>query len=503
MLFSKNYYILLTCVKTREVVGLNILSMRDSWLSNIKGDILSGITVALALIPEAISFAIICGVNPMVGLYASFCIAVVIAFFGGRPGMISAATGAMAVVMVSLVKHHGIEYMFVATILTGIIQFILGRFKIGQLINFVPHSVVLGFVNSLAILIFIAQIPHFKGASWVMYAMVVGTLVIVYILPRFTKAIPAPLVAIVVMTLIYIVSGVELRTVGDMGNIIKRFPIFHLPTVPISIETIKIIMPYSVTLSVVGLLESLMTAKIVDEMTESKGDMNREVSGQGIANVVAGFFGGMAGCAMIGQSVINIKSGGKTRLSTLVAGLFLLFLIIVLGDVVKIVPMAVLVGVMIMVSISTFEWHSLGDMRKLPITCSIEMIVTMGVVVATHNLALGVVIGIALSAVFFAWKIMNIKVNEKIIDFDGKEYMIYRVQGQLYFASANHFVDAFDYLADHDEIIIDFKRAHVWDHSAVVCIEKVKDKFKKNNKKVSIVGLNKESDKVVTSLKGK
>jgi len=476
---------------------LSISKIKKSWLSNFKGDVLSGITVALALIPEAISFAIICGVDPMVGLYASFCIAITISIFGGRPAMISAATGAMALVMVTLVKNHGIEYMFAATILTGIIQFILGKLKFGKLINFVPHPVVVGFVNALAILIFMAQIPHFKGESWLMYAMVAGTLAIVYLFPKITKAIPSPLVAIIVMTAITAYTGINIRTVGDMGNITRALPIFHIPSIPFSLNTLTIIFPYAVTLSLVGIMESLLTATILDDMTDSKSDKSKEVVGQGIANVVSGFFGGMAGCAMIGQSVINIKSGGKTRLSTLVSGIFLMIIIVCLGDIAKAIPMASLVGVMIMVSISTFEWKSIKNLNKMPLGCAIVMITTMAVVVFTHNLAKGVLVGIAVSAVMFAWKITEVKAKIHNVEYNEGIYKIYRISGQLFFASTSKFIDMFDYSDDPQEIIIDFKNSHVWDHSAVNAISKVKQKYIKLGKKVSIVGLNKDSSLIV------
>ncbi|RCX18921.1 SulP family sulfate permease [Anaerobacterium chartisolvens] len=476
---------------------MRVVDIRNSWFCNVRGDILSGITVALALIPEAISFAIICGVDPMVGLYASFCIAVTIAFFGGRPAMISAATGAMALVMVTLVKEHGIEYMFAATILTGIIQFILGKLKFGRLINFVPHPVVLGFVNALAILIFMAQLPHFKGESWVMYAMVAGTLAIVYLFPRITKVVPSPLVAIIVMTVLAVYTGINVRTVGDMGNITGALPIFHIPNVPFSFETLSVIFPYAVTLSLVGVMESLLTATILDEMTDSKSKKSKEVEGQGIANIVAGLFGGMAGCAMIGQSVINIKSGGKTRLSTLISGVFLLFLIICFSDVVKAIPMAALVGVMIMVSISTFEWKSIKEVKKMPLSCAVGMLATMAVVVLTHNLAQGVLAGIAISAVMFAWKITEVKTRVHIVEYDGTPYKVYRIYGQVFFASTSKFVDLFNYLQDPDKVIIDFKNSHVWDHSAVNAMLKVRQKYLNMGKQISFVGLNKESNSVV------
>lgn len=334
---------------------MKLQQLKTSWLSNVRMEVLAGMTVAFALIPEAIAFSIIAGVDPMVGLYASFCIAVIISIVGGRPGMISAATGAMALLMITLVADHGVEYLFAATILTGVIQILMGIFKLGRFITFIPYPVVIGFVNALAILIFIAQLEQFQGATWVMYALVAATLVIIYVLPMLTKAVPSALVAIIVMTAATVLGGITVSTVGDMGEITRTFPIFHLPSIPISFETLWIVLPTSFTLAIVGTLESLMTATIVDESTETKSDKNKEIRGQGIANTVTGFFGGMAGCAMIGQSVINVKSGGKGRLSTLVSGVFLLFLILVLGDVVKQIPMAALVGVMIMVSIGTFD----------------------------------------------------------------------------------------------------------------------------------------------------
>ncbi|WP_412678914.1 SulP family inorganic anion transporter [Brevibacillus nitrificans] len=447
-------------------------------------------TVALALIPEAIAFSIIAGVDPMVGLYASFCIAVTIAFAGGRPGMISAATGAMALLMVSLVKDHGLEYLLAATLLTGVIQFLLGILKIGRFMTFVPHSVVIGFVNALAMLIFMAQLPHFVGASWVMYAMVLGTLAIIYILPRFTKAVPPALVAIIVMTAITILGGLDLRTVGDMGQITRSLPMFHIPVVPLNLETLMIILPYSFPLALVGILESLMTASILDEMTDTRSDKNREVKGQGIANLINGFFGGMAGCAMIGQSVINVKSGGRGRLSTLVAGVFLLFLIMVLGDIVQQIPMAALVGVMVMVSIGTFDWQSLKNLRKIPVSDSLVMLVTVAIVVATHDLAKGVIAGVVLSAVIFGWKMARLKSTEELNE-DGVK--VYVISGQLFFGTMTHFIEQFDYQADPEHIIINLSRSHIWDHSAVTAVSKVVLKYQQLGKHVSIEGLNAES----------
>jgi len=473
---------------------LNIQQLKTDWFSNVRGDVLSGMTVALALIPEAIAFSIIAGVDPMVGLYASFCIAVVIAFAGGRPGMISAATGAMALVMVTLVKDHGLEYLLAATVLTGILQYLMGVCKIGKLITFVPHPVMLGFVNALAILIFMAQLPHFVGASWMMYAMVIGTLALIYILPRFTKAMPAALVAIIVMTVISILGGLDLRTVGDMGQITRSLPLFHLPQIPINLDTLMIILPYSFTLALVGILESLLTASLIDEMTDTRSNKNREVKGQGLANIVTGFFGGMAGCAMIGQSVINVKSGGRGRLSTFVAGSFLLFLIMVLGDVVQQIPMAALVGVMIMVSVGTFNWQSLGELRRIPFSDSLVMVTTVAIVVATHDLAKGVIAGVIMSALIFGWKMARLKA---VTSFTTDGVKVYSISGQLFFGTMTHFVNEFEYQTDPEEIVIDFSRSHVWDHSAVTGIAKVVHKYEQLGKQVRVEGLNEESKGLV------
>ncbi|WP_242466594.1 SulP family inorganic anion transporter [Brevibacillus brevis] len=473
---------------------MNLQQLKMDWFSNVRADVLAGVTVALALIPEAIAFSIIAGVDPMVGLYASFCIAVTIAFVGGRPGMISAATGAMALLMITLVKEHGIEYLFAATVLTGILQLVLGACKIGRLMTFVPHTVVLGFVNALAILIFMAQLPHFIGASWVMYVMLAGTLAIIYMLPRLTKAVPSALVAIIVMTVISIWAGLDVRTVGDMGEITRQLPLFHIPSVPLNWETLMIILPYSFPLALVGILESLMTAAILDEMTDTRSNKNTEVKGQGIANIITGFFGGMAGCAMIGQSVINVKSGGRGRLSTLVAGIFLLFLILVLGDVVKQIPMAALVGVMVMVSIGTFNWQSIRDLRKIPVGDAVVMITTVIIVVATHDLAKGVISGVILSAVIFGWRMARLHATSYESDMGEK---VYTVSGQLFFGTMTHFVDQFSFQDDPQQIIIDFSRSHVWDLSAVTAISKVVEKYRQLDKFVVITGLNDESKRLI------
>ncbi|MDQ0808165.1 SulP family sulfate permease [Priestia megaterium] len=471
--------------------------LKREWFGNVKGDILSGIVVALALIPEAIAFSIIAGVDPMVGLYASFCIAVVMAFVGGRPAMISAATGAMALLMVTLVKDHGIQYLFATTILTGVIQLIFGIFKIARFMKFIPRSVMVGFVNALAILIFMAQVPHFVGISTMTYVFVALTLVIIYGLPRITKAVPSALVAIIVMTVSAIVGGFNLGTVGDLGEITRSLPMFSIPNVPLNMETLSIIFPTALGLSIVGLTESLLTATIVDDMTDTPSNKNKESRGQGIANIVAGFFGGMAGCAMIGQTVINVKSGGRGRLSTFVAGVFLMFLILVLGNWVVKIPMAALAGVMIMVSIGTFDWSSLRTLTKVPLTDTVVMLVTVITVVATHDLSKGVIAGVILSAIFFAAKISKLEVSSK----ESEHRTVYKVKGQLFFASVQDFVNSFAFKGKQDLILIDFSEAHIWDDSAVAAIDKVVLKLKEQTSAdVKLTGLNDVSDELVQKL---
>ena len=470
--------------------------IKREWFSNVRGDILAGIVVALALIPEAIAFSIIAGVDPMVGLYASFCIAVIIAFVGGRPGMISGATGAMALLMVPLVKEHGLDYLLVATILTGVIQILFGIFKVAKVMKFIPRAVMIGFVNALAILIFMAQVPHFIGISNLTYVFVAITLAIVYILPRFFKAVPAPLIAIIVLTAVALYTNVDLRTVGDLGAITRTLPEFFIPNVPFTLETLVIVFPFSLALAIVGLLESLLTASIVDDMTDTESDKNRESRGQGIANIVTGFFGGMAGCAMIGQSVINVKSGGRGRLSTFIAGIFLMFLIIVLGDLVIQIPMPVLVGIMIMVSIGTFDWSSFTYLRKAPKTDSIVMLVTVGIVVATNDLSKGVIAGVILSAIFFVAKISKLKVKSKHQD----NKVIYEVEGQLFFASTEDFLKSFDFNLENKNIIIDFSDSHIWDDSAVGAVDKAVIKFQEKDNKVTIIGLDTSSREIFHKL---
>lgn len=468
----------------------NWINLKTSWFSTAKDDVLAGMTVALALIPESLAFAAIARVEPMVALYTSFAMAVVISFVGGRPGMISAATGSMALLMTTLVEKHGVEYLFAATILTGIIQFTIGILKLERFFTFIPPSVIAGFVNALGILIFLAQLQQFAGQSWQMYTMVAGTLAIVYLLPYVTKSVPSPLIAIVIMTIVAIFTGVNIRRVGDLGEITRTLPFFHLPNIDFSLETILVIFPYSLTLAIVGILESLLTAAIIDELTDTKSYKNKEVKGQGIANMVTGCFGGMAGCGMVGQSIINIRSNGKSRLSTFVSGVFLLFSIFVLGDIVKQIPMAALVGVMFMVAFETFDWKSLKDLQKMPFSEAFVMPFTVAVVVWTHDLAKGVLAGVIISILVFGWKISHLKVTTSIESNGDK---VYKISGQLFFGSMTKFVESFNYNKDPQKVIIELSNSHVWDYSAVTAISKVVYKYQKLNKNAIIVGLNRES----------
>ncbi|MBC5636812.1 SulP family inorganic anion transporter [Ornithinibacillus sp. BX22] len=477
---------------------MNLANLKNEWFGNIRGDILAGIVVAIALVPEAIAFSVIAGVDPMIGLYASFAIAVTIAFVGGRPGMISAATGATALLMVTLVAEHGLQYLLAATILTGILQIVMGVLKLGRLMKFVPRSVMIGFVNALAIMIFMAQLEHFTGANWEMYAMLAGALAIIYILPRFVKVIPAPLVAIVVITAIAMFTGSGVKTVGDMGELTQSLPIFLFPDIPLNFETLQIIFPYALSIAIVGLVESLLTASIVDDMTDTKSDKNKEARGQGIANIVSGLFGGMAGCAMIGQSVINVKSGGRGRLSAFVAGAFLMTLILVFNGLLVQIPMAVLVGIMFMVSISTFDWSSIKNIPKIPVTDTIVMVATVVTVLFTHDLSKGVLVGIILSAIFFASKIS--KVNVTALSSKEANVKVYRISGQLFFASVTEFVDSFNYKEEVEKVKLDLSNAHIWDDSGVGAIDKVVQKYHQNGVNVEVVGLNDESHKLVERL---
>ena len=474
--------------------GLSLPSpatLKAQWFSNVRGDLLAGVVVALALIPEAIAFSIIAGVDPKVGLYASFCIAVTTAFVGGRPGMISAATGAMALVMITLVRDHGLEYLFAATILTGVLQIVFGWFKLGRYMKFVPKPVMVGFVNALAILIFMAQLPLFVGTGWMMYAVVLGGLGIIYLLPRLTTAVPSPLVAIVALTLVSLMTDGGLSRVGDMGALPSALPFFSLPAVPFTMETLRIIFPVASALAMVGLIESLLTASIVDEMTDTPSDKNQEARGQGIANIVTGFFGGMAGCAMIGQSVINVKSGGRGRLSTLAAGAFLLFFILVLADWLVLIPMGALVAVMFMVSISTFDWSSLR-VDQAPFSETLVMGVTVGTVIFTHDLAIGVFVGIVLSALLFARQVAETAFMEDTLSADGRT-RTYVLNGDLFFVTVTGFLAHFDFQEDVDRVRIDLTHGHVWDASAVAAIDKAVLRFRKRGVDAEVVGLNEAS----------
>ncbi|SON56265.1 Bicarbonate transporter BicA [Hartmannibacter diazotrophicus] len=471
-------------------------SYSREWFRNIRGDILSGIVVALALIPEAIGFSVIAGVDPKVGLYASFAIACVSAFVGGRPGMISAATAATAVLMASIVRDHGLNYLFAATILMGVIQIIAGWIKLGRLMRFVSRSVITGFVNALAILIFMAQVPELVGVPSVTYLFVAGGLAIIYLFPYVTRAIPAPLVAIAVLTAIVWAVGIDVRTVGDLGELPSSLPVFALPDVPLNLETLQIIFPYSVTLAAVGLLESLLTAQIVDDMTDTPSRKSQECIGQGASNIASALIGGMGGCAMIGQSVINVRSGGRGRLSTFVAGAFLLFLILVLDDLVRIIPMAALVAVMIMVSISTFSWSSILDLRRNPLPSSIVMLATVVTVVATHDLAKGVLIGVLLSGVFFAGKVARLVQVERKLDEDGRT-VTYVVRGQIFFASVETFLAGFDFFDPREKVVIDLMGAHFWDISAIGALDKAVFKFRRSGADVTVNGLNEASASMV------
>ena len=481
-------------------MNLNLLAnLRSEWLGNIRADLLAGLVVALALIPEAIAFSIIAGVDPKIGLYASFSIAVITAIVGGRPAMISAATAATAVLMVTLVKQHGLQYLLVATILAGILQIAAGYLRLGYVMRFVSKSVMTGFVNALAILIFMAQLPELMGVTWLTYVMVAAGLGIIYGFPYLTKAVPSPLICIVVLTVLAIAFGLNVRTVGDMGELPSTLPVFLLPNVPFNLQTLMIVLPYSIAVAAVGLLESLMTAQIVDELTDTTSDKNRECVGQGVANIATGFIGGMAGCAMIGQSVINVKSGGRGRLSTFAAGIFLLFLCVVLGPWVKKIPMPALVAIMIMVSIGTFSWVSIANLKTHPRSSSIVMLATVAGVVFTHNLAIGVLLGVLLSGIFFAWKIAQLFRVTSEAATDGKS-RTYRIEGQLFFASADDFTAAFDFKEALEKVTIDVSGAHIWDISSVAALDTVILKFRREGAEVEVVGLNEASETIVDRL---
>jgi sulfate permease, SulP family len=474
------------------MTSLNLNLKALPWLNvtTLRQETLAGITVALALIPESLAFAAIAKVSPMVALYTSFCMAIVISIFGGRPAMISAATGSMALLMTTLVEKHGVEYLFAATILTGILQFLIGLFKLETFFRFIPQTVVAGFVNALGILIFLAQVQQLPGQPWQAYAMVAVTLAIIYLFPFITKFIPSPLVAIVAMTIAAIALQLDIKRVGDIGTITTNLPTFHLPNVSGSVETLGIILPYALALSIVGLMESLLTAAIVDDLTDTTSSRNQETKGQGIANIVTGFLGGMAGCGMVGQSIINVRSKGRYRVSTFVSGAFLLFSIFLLRDTVQQIPMAALIGVMIMVSFETFDWRSWKPLRKMRWSEAVVMPFTVAVALATHDLSKGVLAGVLVSVLLFAWNAAQIRATMAIVPDDTK---VYRIQGQLFFGSAAQFVDLFQYASDPDRVHIDLQQAQVWDHGAVDAIAKVINKYQQLGKTVELVGLNSES----------
>ena len=469
-------------------------STRKDWLGNVRGDVLAGIVVALALIPEAIAFSIIAGVDPKVGLYSAFCITVVVAFFGGRPAMISSATGAMALLMITLVKDHGLEYLLAATVLTGVFQLIAGYLKLGGLMRYVSRSVVTGFVNALAILIFMAQLPELTNVTWHVYALTAAGLAIIYLFPYVNKTIPSPLICIVVLTGISMWLHLDVRTVGDMGQLPDSLPVFLIPNVPLTLDTLLIILPYSAGLAVVGLLESMMTATIVDDMTDTPSDKNRECKAQGIANVCTAFIGGMAGCAMIGQSVINVKSGGRGRLSTLTAGVVLLCMVVFLRQWVSQIPMAALVSVMIMVSIGTFSWRSISNLRTHPLSTSVVMLATVIVVVATDNLAYGVLTGVLIASLNFSTKVARFMAVSSILSNTTRTYS---VKGQVFFASADRFTGHFDFREALDRVIIDVTEAHFWDITAVSALDRVVIKFRREGTDVEIRGMNEATRTII------
>jgi sulfate permease, SulP family len=480
---------------------ISLDAYRRQWTGNIRGDLLSGLVVALALIPEAIAFSIIAGVDPKVGLYASFSIAVITAITGGRPGMISAATAATAVLMITLVRDHGLEYLLAATVLAGLLQIGAGLTGLSFVMRYVSKSVMTGFVNALALLIFIAQLPELdpRQVTWITYLLVAAGLAIIYLWPLLTRAIPSPLVTIVVLTGLVWALGLDVRMVGDMGALPDTLPVFLIPDIPLNLETLWIILPYSVAVAVVGLLESLMTQNIVDDLTDTSSNRNQECVGQGIANTATGFIGGMAGCAMIGQSIINIKSGGRGRLSAAAAGIFLLIMVVGLGDLVSIIPMPALVAIMIMVSIGTFSWSSIANLRTHPRSSSVVMIATVATVVYTHNLAIGVLVGVLLSGIFFAGKIAQLFRVTTDISPDGR-VRTYRVEGQLFYGSVEDFMAAFDFKEAPERVIIDVSRAHIWDISSVQALDMAVLKFRRDGAEVEIRGMNEASETIVDKL---
>ncbi|MDF9750046.1 SulP family inorganic anion transporter [Arthrobacter sp. ES3-54] len=473
----------------------------------LKTEVLGGLVVALALIPEAIAFSIIAGVDPRIGLFASFTMAVTIAFVGGRPAMISAATGAVALVIAPLVKSHGLDYLVAAVILAGMFQIVLGLSGVAKLMRFIPRPVMVGFVNALAILIFMSQVPELIGVPWLVYPLTALGLLIVFGLPRLTKAVPAPLVAILALTLITVTAAVGVPTVGDKGALPDSLPSLSLPNVPFTPETLQVIFPFALAMAFVGLLESLMTAKLVDDITDTRSPKTREAWGQGVANIVTGFFGGMGGCAMIGQTMINVKaSGARTRISTFLAGVFLLILVVALGDIVSLIPMAALVAVMIFVSVATFDWHSIrpATLKALPKSETTVMAATVAVTVATHNLAIGVGVGVIVGTVLFARRVAHfVTVERSVTEDDGGRRATYRVDGELFFASSNDLYTQFEYALDPKHVVIDMHDSHLWDASTIAALDAITEKYRRHGKSVDVVGLNEASALMRERLAGK
>ncbi|GAA4656726.1 SulP family inorganic anion transporter [Arthrobacter cryoconiti] len=484
-------------------------SVRETLKSprRLKTEVLAGLVVAMALIPEAIAFSIIAGVDPRVGLFAAFTMAVTISFVGGRPAMISAATGAVALVIAPLMKSHGLDYLIAAVILAGVFQIVLGLLGVAKLMRFVPRSVMVGFVNALAILIFIAQVPELLGVPWMVYPLAGVGLLIIFGLPRLSKAVPAPLVAIVVLTLVTVLGAIAVPTVGDKGQLPDSLPTLLMPNVPLSLDTLAIIFPFSLAMAFVGLLESMMTAKLVDDITDTRSHKTREAWGQGVANIVTGFFGGMGGCAMIGQTMINVKaSGGRTRISTFLAGVFLLVLVVALGPVVAVIPMAALVAVMIFVSIATFDWHSIrpSTLKIMPKSETTVMLATVIVVVATHNLAIGVGVGVLVALVLFARRVAHlVTVERTLTEENGEPLATYTVTGELFFASSNDLYTQFDYALDPPRVRIDMHASHLWDASTVASLDAIVEKYRRHGTTVDVLGLNAASAQMRNRLGGK
>ncbi|WP_448006416.1 SulP family inorganic anion transporter [Agromyces bauzanensis] len=466
-------------------------------------EVLAGLVVALALIPEAISFSILAGVDPRVGLFSSFVMAVSIAFLGGRPAMITAATGAVALVIAPVARDHGMDYFIATVILAGIFQLVMGLLGVAKLMRFIPRSVMIGFVNALAILIFTAQLPHLIGVPWMVYPLVAVGILIMVVMPRFTKVVPAPLIAIVLITVATVATSLNVPTVGDEGELPESLPELFIPNVPFTWETFTIIAPYALAMALVGLLESLMTAKLVDEVTDTHSRKTREALGQGAANVLSGFFGGMGGCAMIGQTMINVKaSGARTRISTFLAGVFLLILVVALGDIVAIIPMAALVAVMIMVSVATFDWHSIrwSTLRRMPKSETTVMVATVAIVVITHNLAIGVIVGVIVAMIAFARRVAHFATVERRVELDEPvPTAYYTVDGELFFASSNDLTTQFEYADDPDHVVIDMSASHIWDASTVAALDTITTKYEHHGKHAVIVGMNEAS----TTLHGK